>query len=32
MGDACLTGRKIIVDIYGGWRAHGGGAFSKKVN
>ena len=28
MGDAGLTGRKIIVDTYGGWGAHGGGAFS----
>ncbi|CAH1453244.1 unnamed protein product [Lactuca virosa] len=27
-GDAGLTGRKIIVDTYGGWGAHGGGAFS----
>ena len=27
MGDAGLTGRKIIVDTYGGWGAHGGGAF-----
>lgn len=27
-GDAGLTGRKIIVDSYGGWGAHGGGAFS----
>ncbi|PKS06885.1 hypothetical protein jhhlp_006720, partial [Lomentospora prolificans] len=26
-GDAGLTGRKIIVDTYGGWGAHGGGAF-----
>lgn len=26
--DAGLTGRKIIVDTYGGWGAHGGGAFS----
>ncbi len=31
MGDAGLTGRKIIVDTYGGWGAHGGGAFSGKV-
>lgn len=30
MGDAGLTGRKIIVDTYGGWGAHGGGAFSGK--
>merc|ERR1712176_190872 len=30
MGDAGLTGRKIIVDTYGGWGAHGGGAFSVK--
>jgi S-adenosylmethionine synthetase len=30
MGDAGLTGRKIIVDSYGGWGAHGGGAFSGK--
>lgn len=28
--DAGLTGRKIIVDSYGGWGAHGGGAFSGK--
>merc|ERR1711907_670649 len=26
-GDAGLTGRKIIIDTYGGWGAHGGGAF-----
>jgi len=25
-----LTGRKIIVDTYGGWGGHGGGAFSGK--
>lgn len=30
MGDGGLTGRKIIVDSYGGWGAHGGGAFSGK--
>jgi len=30
MGDAGLTGRKIIVDSYGGWARHGGGAFSGK--
>merc|ERR1711964_770096 len=30
MGDAGLTGSKIIVDTYGGWGAHGGGAFSGK--
>ena len=30
MGDAGLTGRKIIVDTYGGWGAHAGGAFSGK--
>ncbi len=30
MGDAGLTGRKIIVDTYGGWSRHGGGAFSGK--
>ena len=30
MGDAGLTGRKIIVDSYGGWGRHGGGAFSGK--
>merc|ERR1712238_486733 len=30
MGDAGLTGRKIIVDTYGGCGAHGGGAFSGK--
>ena len=29
-GDAGLTGRKIIVGTYGGWGAHGGGAFSGK--
>jgi len=29
-GDAGVTGRKIIVDSYGGWGAHGGGAFSGK--
>ncbi|CAL1526357.1 unnamed protein product [Lymnaea stagnalis] len=29
-GDAGLTGRKIIVDTYGGWGAHGGGALSGK--
>merc|ERR1712045_518972 len=29
-GDAGLTGRKIIIDPYGGWGAHGGGAFSGK--
>ena len=28
--DAGLTGRKIIVDSYGGWSPHGGGAFSGK--
>ena len=27
MGDAGLTGRKIIVDTYGGWGAHGGDTF-----
>ena len=30
MGDTCLTGRKIIVDTYGGSCPHGGGAFSGK--
>jgi len=30
MGDAGLTGRKIIVDTYGGYSRHGGGAFSGK--
>jgi S-adenosylmethionine synthetase len=30
MGDAGLTGRKIIVDTYGGMARHGGGAFSGK--
>ena len=30
--DAGLTGRKIIVDTYGGWCPHGGGAFSGKDN
>jgi S-adenosylmethionine synthetase len=29
-GDCGLTGRKIIVDTYGGWSRHGGGAFSGK--
>merc|ERR1739844_624334 len=29
-GDAGLTGRKIIIDTYGGWGAHGSGAFSGK--
>lgn len=29
-GDAGVTGRKIIVDTYGGWSRHGGGAFSGK--
>ena len=29
-GDAGLTGRKIIVDTYGGWGGHGGGCFSGK--
>ena len=29
-GDSGLTGRKIIVDTYGGWCRHGGGAFSGK--
>jgi S-adenosylmethionine synthetase len=29
-GDSGLTGRKIIVDTYGGWVAHGGGSFSGK--
>merc|ERR1712217_100075 len=28
-GDAGLTGRKIIIDTYGGWGAHGGGPFSR---
>lgn len=28
--DSGLTGRKIIVDTYGGWGGHGGGAFSGK--
>jgi len=31
MGDAGLTGRKIIVDTYGGYARHGGGAFSGKA-
>jgi S-adenosylmethionine synthetase len=31
-GDAVLTGRKIIIDTYGGWGAHGGSAFSGKVS
>ena len=30
-GDAGLTGRKIIVDTYGGMARHGGGAFSAKT-
>ena len=30
VGDSGLTGRKIIVDTYGGAAAHGGGAFSGK--
>jgi S-adenosylmethionine synthetase len=30
MGDTGLTGRKIIVDTYGGWGRHGGGCFSGK--
>ena len=30
LGDTGLTGRKIIVDTYGGWGRHGGGAFSGK--
>jgi len=30
MGDTGLTGRKIIVDTYGGMGRHGGGAFSGK--
>lgn len=30
-GDAGLTGRKIIVDTYGGYARHGGGAFSVKM-
>ena len=30
-GDCGLTGRKIIVDTYGGWGRHGGGAFSEKT-
>ncbi len=29
-GDSGVTGRKIIVDTYGGWESHGGGAFSGK--
>jgi hypothetical protein len=29
-GDAWLTGHKIIIDTYGGWGAHGGGAFSSR--
>jgi S-adenosylmethionine synthetase len=29
-GDAGLTGRKIIIDTYGGWGAHGGGAFLRQ--
>jgi S-adenosylmethionine synthetase len=30
MGDSGLTGRKIVVDTYGGWGRHGGGCFSGK--
>ena len=30
LGDSGLTGRKIIVDTYGGYARHGGGAFSGK--
>ena len=30
-GDAGLTGRKIIVDTYGGYAPHGGGAFSARI-
>lgn len=30
-GDSGLTGRKIIVDTYGGYARHGGGAFSGKI-
>merc|ERR1712154_423047 len=30
-GDAGLTGRKIIIDTYGGWGAHGGGAIQAKI-
>ena len=30
-GDSGLTGRKIIVDTYGGYARHGGGAFSGKA-
>jgi S-adenosylmethionine synthetase len=30
VGDSGITGRKIIVDTYGGWARHGGGAFSGK--
>lgn len=30
-GDTGLTGRKIIVDTYGGYARHGGGAFSGKI-
>lgn len=29
-GDSGMTGRKIMVDSYGGWVSHGGGAFSGK--
>ena len=32
MGDCGLTGRKIIVDTYGGMARHGGGAFSGKIH
>jgi len=30
-GDTGLTGRKIIVDTYGGFASHGGGAFQEKI-
>jgi S-adenosylmethionine synthetase len=30
VGDSGITGRKIIVDTYGGWARHGGGSFSGK--
>ena len=31
MGDSGLTGRKIIVDTYGGYARHGGGSFSERI-
>lgn len=31
LGDSGLTGRKIIVDTYGGYSRHGGGAFPERI-